>query len=68
MSGTADLSPERERYAEALMIERIHGDQASAHIAERVAELATAGDMAGVQRWIEIADRLDRLQRRGLSS
>jgi hypothetical protein len=64
--GTADLTPERERYAEALAVERIHGDQAPAFIAERIGALAMAGDQAGVQRWREIADRLDQLQKRGV--
>jgi hypothetical protein len=66
--GTAELTPERERYAEALAVERIHGDQAPAFIGDRVAALAKAGDHAGVQRWREIADRYDQLQSRGLPS
>jgi hypothetical protein len=66
--GTADLTPERERYAEALAVERIHGDQAPAFIAERIGALAAAGDEAGVQRWREIADRFDQLQDRGTAN
>jgi hypothetical protein len=66
--GTADLTPESERFAEALAVEHYHGDQAPAFIAERIGALAAAGDQAGVQRWREIADRYDQLQSRGLPS
>jgi hypothetical protein len=66
--GAADLTPERERYAKALAVERIHGDQAPAFIGERLAALAKAGDQAGVQRWREIADRFDQLQKRGTAN
>lgn len=68
MGGTADLTPERERFAEALAVEQIHGDHAPAFIAERIGALALAGDAAGVQRWREIASRYDQLQRRGSPS
>ncbi|MEG3089609.1 DUF6961 family protein [Sphingomonas sp. PB4P5] len=67
MAGTADLTPERERSAEALEVERIHGDHAPAFIAARIGALASAGDEPGVQRWREIADRFDRLQCRGFN-
>jgi hypothetical protein len=56
------LSPERERWAEALKVEKIHGDTAPEFIAGRVAALALEGDTAGVERWMEIAARLDRLR------
>ena len=56
------LTPETERWAEALAVERMHGDGASAFIAERVATLARAGDGAGVTRWLEIAACLDGLR------
>jgi hypothetical protein len=62
--GTADLSPERERFAEALAVEQIHGDQAPAFIVERIRLLALVHDEAGVRRWREIADRYDQLQQR----
>ena len=57
------MSPEEDRLAEALAVERIHGDRAGDHIYERVKALGEAGDMAGVKRWMEIADWFDRLQR-----
>ena len=57
------MTPEEERLAEALAVERVHGEDAPDHVYERVKTLAEAGDMAGVRRWMEIADWLDRLQR-----
>jgi hypothetical protein len=54
-------SAEQERWAEALAVERAHGEHAQRHVAERVCALALAGDDLGVRRWREIAVRLDRL-------
>lgn len=56
------MTPDRERWAEALAIERHYGDAAHVHIAERICALAMEGDDAGVICWLEIADRLDRLR------
>lgn len=56
------MTPERERWAEAIAIKQRYGDQPHAHIAEQVARLALAGDQAGVIRWREIATRFDQLQ------
>jgi hypothetical protein len=57
------LSPEQERWAEALAVERQHGEDAPRFVAERIGELALAGDMKGVLRWREIASRLDEIRR-----
>jgi len=54
---------DQERWAEALAVERQHGEDAPRFIAERIGELALAGDMEGVKRWREIAARLDDLRR-----
>lgn len=56
------MTPERELWACALLVEREHGDGADAHIAERVTALALAGDVAGVERWRAIADKLNQLR------
>lgn len=56
------MTPEQERWAEALTIERQHGDQAPLYIAERIGALAMAGDAAGVNRFKQIAVRLDLLR------
>ena len=56
------MTPEHERWAEAHTVMELHGERVFAFIAERVVELARAGDEAGVTRWREIADRVARLQ------
>ncbi|WP_294260787.1 hypothetical protein [uncultured Sphingomonas sp.] len=55
------MTPDEERWAEALLIERQHGERAAMHVAKRIGALVLAGDEAGVTRWKEIALRLDRL-------
>lgn len=59
MDGTA--TEDRLRWAEALAIERAHGDDAPRWIAERVGGLALEGDAAGVERFRQIARRYERL-------
>lgn len=56
------ISANQERWAEALAVEKMHGDRASQWIADRVTTLASAGDMAGVERMIAIATKLDQLR------
>ena len=55
------LTPDQERWAEAIAIYRQHGTKAGLWLAGRVEELARAGDAAGVTRFLEIATRLDQL-------
>lgn len=55
------MTTDEERWAEALAIERLHGDRAPVWIAERIGALALAGDAAGVARFKEIARRLDQM-------
>lgn len=62
------MTPEQERWAEALAIERQHGDAAPFWIADRIGALALAGDFAGIKRFREIAALLEQLQRGGGSS
>lgn len=57
------MTPERERWIEALAIERIHGNTAPLWIAEQIGALALEGDEAGIARFREIAARLDQLRR-----
>lgn len=61
------MTPDRERWAEALAIERLHGDRAPVWIAERIGALALAlaGDAGGVERFREIALRLDKMRQVG---
>lgn len=56
------MDPETERWAEALAIHRLYGDGAPKHVAERLGALALAGDGGGVERWMQIAERLDLLR------
>lgn len=55
------MTPEQERWAEALAVHRMYGEKAAAHVAERIGALAVSGDQDGIDRWIEIARRLDQL-------
>lgn len=40
---------------------RLHGAGSAVHVAERIGALALNGDMAGVERWKQIAVRLEPL-------
>jgi hypothetical protein len=55
------MTPDQERWAEALAIQRMHGGDAPRWIAERIGFLASAGDEAGVLRFRDLATRLDQL-------
>ena len=57
------MTLEKERWAEATTIMRQHGDGAPAWIAERIGALALTGDEAGVQRFREIAGKVDQVMR-----
>ena len=56
------MTPEQERWAEALAVERAHGEGSLAFIADRARALALLGDGDGVQRWRDIAAKFDELQ------
>lgn len=58
------MTPDEERWAEALAIERWKGPNAAAYIAERIATLGAAGDLAGVERFVAIRTRFEQLQAR----
>ena len=51
------MTPDQERWAEALAIERWKGADAPAYIAERIAALTAAGNTAGAARFRAIAWR-----------
>ena len=57
------FTPDQERWAEALMIERLHGDGALDWVERRIDALAAAGDAEGVQRFQDIAAGLEELRR-----
>lgn len=50
-----------ELWACAQQVLKQHGARAPLHIANRIGELATAGDRAGVEAWKAIAARVDQL-------
>lgn len=56
------ITPEQERWAEALAVHRRHGAQAPLFVAERLGALALAEEYAGVERWMQIAQRVDALR------
>lgn len=56
------MTPQQERWAEALAVMKQHGDDLAAFLTERCVTLAKAGDMAGVARWREIIHRCDQLR------
>ena len=55
---------DKEIWGSALQVERVHGEFAPRFIAERIGELALAGDFEGVATWKAIAGRLDTLKQR----
>ena len=62
------MTPDEKRWAEALHLEREHGDGALAWVAERAVALERAGDEAGVGRMREIWARLLKLLEDGRNS
>ncbi|RSV20366.1 hypothetical protein CA236_00155 [Sphingomonas sp. ABOLG] len=56
------MTPDQERWAEALAIERQHGRLAPVWIAERIGALASAGDVDGVARFREVAMKYEQLR------
>jgi hypothetical protein len=60
------MTPEQERWAEALAIDRHYGGDAPRHVAGRIGALTLEGDLAGVARWRQIAARLDQMMRGAL--
>lgn len=55
------MTPEQERWAEALALERIYGTDAPLFVATRVGALLEAGDMAGVERFRQIATCMNQM-------
>lgn len=55
------MTPEQERWAEALAILRWQGDKVSVYVAERIAAFAAAGDEEGMRRFNDIAAKVDAL-------
>ncbi|WP_426265218.1 DUF6961 family protein [Sphingomonas sp. PWP1-2] len=56
------MTPQHERWAEALLIEKTHGADAPRWIADRIGALAHQGDEDGIARLQTIAALLDQLR------
>lgn len=56
------MTPDEERWAEALWVLNTHGARAEAFVAERIADLADRFDLAGVARWEMIGHRIEQLR------
>lgn len=59
------MTPDQERWAEALQVEKQHGENAALFIISRLQALVAAGDAAGMRRWADIALRYLELVRKG---
>jgi len=55
------VTPDEERWAEAMAIHSQHGDHAPVVVAERIGALAMKGDVGGIAHWKDIAARFDAL-------
>ena len=56
------MTPDQERWAEAIGIHRIRGEKAAQHVAAQIGALAVLGDQGGIDRWMAIKRRLDALK------
>jgi len=56
------VTHDEERWAEALAIERVHGQRAPLFVAERIGAAALVEDQAGITRWREVAAKLEALR------
>lgn len=52
------VTPDQFRWAEALSLEKLHGEAGAHFVAERIGAQALASDESGVERFLQIADRL----------
>lgn len=51
------VTREQEIWAVALHVEKIHGEQGPAHIAEKIGRMAMLGDEKGLAFWRSVASR-----------
>ncbi len=58
--GEAPMTPDMERWAEALQVVKMEGDRAEAFVAERMRALAD--DAAGRARWRAIGRRVEQIR------
>ena len=58
---TQMMTPDQERWAEALAVHRMYGEDACTFVALSIGVAAELGDQDRVDRWMAIARRLDQL-------
>lgn len=56
------MTRDQELWGVALWLQKTHGEDGREHIAEQVERLAKAEDEAGIQMWLAVAERYDRLR------
>ena len=56
------MTRDQELWGMALWVEKQHGPDGPAFIAEQVRRLALQGDVGGVSMWRAVAERFDALQ------
>ena len=56
------MTPDEERWAEALQVLKMCGAEAEMFVAERIATLIGTGDAAGIARWQEVGRRMMQVQ------
>lgn len=59
----AQLTRDQELWALALWVEKHHGTDGPGFIAEKVGELALAGEIGGVELWRTVAERFAQLSK-----
>ena len=55
------LNRDQELWAVALWVEKNHGEEGPAYIAQQIQRLSNEGDEAGMATWKTVADRFDQL-------
>jgi hypothetical protein len=58
------MSRDKEQWAMALWVEKHHGADGPAYIADQIARLATENEPDGVSLWLRVAERYDQLLER----
>ena len=55
------LNRDQELWAVALWVEKNHGEEGTAYIAQQIQRLSNEGDEAAIATWKTIAERFDQL-------
>lgn len=64
--GAAPMTPEQERWAEALAVVRVHGAYAEQFVRSLIESLADHGEKDGVIRWRAIERRVSELREQAM--